>query len=300
MKIYTIIVTYNAMAWIDWCLTSLRNSSVKTTVVVVDNCSTDGTREHIPSVYPEIVWIPQDHNLGFGQGNNLGIRYALENEADHVLLLNQDAAIEKDALQFMLQASDGESLVTPLMFNGDGTRFDTMFGYTLRDVSVGLLSSLILQNVLPDKVPIGETCAACWLIPINIIKKIGGFNPLFFQYGEDNNYYQRICYYKIRNILVPHAHIYHDRGLVGNMLVYKAKQLRRDMLLVACNINLSVFRCLLKALRLLAKCYVYDLPKHMYKPGTYLRDVVWIFCHLHSIAGSRRKEKRNKCCWLYE
>lgn len=47
--------------------------------------------------------ITSDINLGFGQGNNKGIRYALENEADYVFLLNQDAWIEPDTISDKLQ-----------------------------------------------------------------------------------------------------------------------------------------------------------------------------------------------------
>lgn len=300
MKIYTIIITYNAMPWIDWCLTSLSNSSVKTTVVIVDNCSIDGTREHIPSVYPEVVWMPQEHNLGFGQGNNLGIRYALENDADYILLLNQDAAIEKDALQFMLRASDGESLVTPLMFNRDGTQFDKMFGYTLRSVSVDLLASLLINNILPEKMFKGETCAACWLMPISLIKKVGGFNPLFFQYGEDNNYFQRMRYYKVNNILAPNAKMFHDRMIVGNMTTYKKNMLRRDIILIACDINLSVLKCIFKIFRLLVQCYIYGLPQRRYKIGMFTNELLWILLHLRSIISSRSKEKKPGLCWLQE
>ena len=84
MKIYAIIVTYNAMqrGWIDRCMQSLQASTVLATPIIVDNGSTDGTREHIPATYSDIIWMPQDRNLGFGQANNVGIRYALEHNAD--------------------------------------------------------------------------------------------------------------------------------------------------------------------------------------------------------------------------
>ena len=107
MKIYTIIVTYNAMQrnWIDRCMESLSKSTIQTIPVLIDNGSTDGTREHIPQHYPDAVWLPQDKNLGFGQANNVGIKYALEHNADYILLLNQDAALSPDAIEFAMSAS---------------------------------------------------------------------------------------------------------------------------------------------------------------------------------------------------
>ena len=129
MKIYAIIVTYNAMrrGWIDRCLNSLYASTIPVTVIVVDNLSTDGTRDHVPEKYPDVIWMPQDKNLGFGQANNIGIQYALEHNADYVLLLNQDAALHHEALQLMLNEADGRSLVTPTHYNGKGDRLACLF-----------------------------------------------------------------------------------------------------------------------------------------------------------------------------
>ena len=64
-KIYVIIVTYNAMQWMDRCLGSLRLSSVPLTPVVIDNGSTDETVAYIRTHFPEAVLLPQEQNLGF-------------------------------------------------------------------------------------------------------------------------------------------------------------------------------------------------------------------------------------------
>ena len=114
MNIFTIIVTYNGHKWVDFCLGSLRASTVQTIPLVIDNGSTDGTLDYIREHYPEAVLFPQEKNLGFGQANNVGIRYALAHGADYCLLLNQDAAISADSIELMLAQSDGESLLSPI------------------------------------------------------------------------------------------------------------------------------------------------------------------------------------------
>ena len=179
MNIFSIIVTWNTMqrGWIDRCLQSLQASTVPITAIVVDNLSTDGTREYLPAHYPDTIWLPQDRNLGFGQANNVGIRYALEHQADYVLLLNQDAALAPDAIEKMLAVSDGESLLSPLHLNGDGTRIDELFRYSLRQ-SVNLMADdLLIRYQLSPSYESAEICAACWFMPVALIRKIGGFNP---------------------------------------------------------------------------------------------------------------------------
>ena len=229
MKIYAIIVTYNAMqrGWIDRCMQSLQASTVLLTPIIVDNGSTDGTREHIPDTYSDIIWLPQDRNLGFGQANNVGIRYALEHQADYVLLLNQDAALAPDAIEKMLAVSDGESLLSPLHLNGDGTRIDELFRYSLRQ-SVNLMADdLLIRYQLSPSYESAEICAACWFMPVALIRKIGGFNPLFFHYSEDNNYYHRLQYHGVKTLLVPDTFMFHDRLLQGNVQAYNRHRLRR-------------------------------------------------------------------------
>ena len=113
-NIYCVIVTYNGMQWMERCLSSLVQSTHPIIPVIIDNGSTDGTREYIETHYPQIPLMAQKTNLGFGQANNVGIRYSLSNGADYVLLLNQDAWIEKDMIDCLLSFADDNSLISPL------------------------------------------------------------------------------------------------------------------------------------------------------------------------------------------
>ena len=100
-NIFFVIVTYNAMPWVDRCLESALNGTKSAEIVVVDNVSKDNTVEYIKANYPQVHLFPQTENLGFGAANNLGIRYALEQGADFVYLLNEDAWIEKNTLEIL-------------------------------------------------------------------------------------------------------------------------------------------------------------------------------------------------------
>ena len=97
-SILTIVVTYNAMQWVDRCLSSIRNSSLNSDALVIDNCSTDGTADYVRERYPWVELVCSSGNQGFGAANNLGLRLALERKYDFVYLLNQDAWRKKDTL----------------------------------------------------------------------------------------------------------------------------------------------------------------------------------------------------------
>ena len=65
MKVYTIIVTYNAMKWIERCVTSLLNSTIQTSIVIIDNCSKDETVSFVKKTYPQTTVLTQEKTLGF-------------------------------------------------------------------------------------------------------------------------------------------------------------------------------------------------------------------------------------------
>lgn len=300
MKVYAIIVTYNAMqkGWIKRCLDSLVRSSCPVTPIVVDNGSTDGTRDYVPANYPDVVWLPQERNLGFGQANNIGLRFAIDNQADYVLLLNQDAAIDRDAIRFLLLESDNESLVSPLHLNGKGDAFDYMFKGALQNADNRFFDDFIVSGKPRSSYETGEICAACWLMPISLIRKIGGFNPLYFHYGEDNNYYQRLVYHKIKVLVATKALMYHDRVVHGNMEIFNKDKLHRDILNIVCNINnscRSIFGGLV--LRLL-KCYYSDFPRKQYKVGCFCKELFWLCGKVRTISASRKNERQKKLNWL--
>lgn len=301
MKIFTIIVTYNGMKWLKRCLDSLRSSTMPTIPVVIDNNSTDGSVSFVKENYPEAIVFQQDKNLGFGQANNIGIRYALENAADFVMLLNQDAYLEKDALELMTKECDENSLISPIQMNGDGSAFD--FGFkndTLLKSDSSYLDDLACNN-LKARYKIGETCAACWLLPKKIIEKIGGFNPLFFHYGEDNNYYNRLFFHGIETYIVPKAFVYHDRECncsYGNEKAFFNKRVFRQMLVIATDINLCFSMRIKEYLQVLKNCYRLKTPGHRYKIGMFSTALFKIVLMSGKIRHSRKNEKIEQKNWI--
>lgn len=297
MFIYTIIVTYNGRKWVDFCLGSLRRSEVSTIPIVVDNGSTDDTLTYIHTNYPEVILLPQEKNLGFGQANNVGIRYAMEHNADYCLLLNQDAAVAPNMVTLLLAQSDGKSLMSPIHMNGDGTKVDWSFRQSNLIRCDDLINDIFAHSQ-KESYLCGEICAACWLLPRAVIEKIGGFNPLFFHYSEDNNYYHRLVYHKIAVCLVPQARMYHDRKERGNKKVYNQQWLPNNLLLTLTNINFSWKQRLYNVLHTLWICYVYRLKDGLYQPGLYTITLCRLLSKLSTIRNSRKQEKLIAPNWL--
>lgn len=213
-KLVVIIVTYNGINWIDECLTSIYDSSIPLEVMIVDNNSSDETVTYIKSKFPDVILFEQKENLGFGKANNIGMSYALNQNADFVFLLNQDAFVNRNTIENLVRVSQKKTeygVLSPIQLDYSGKLLETyFFRFTAEDSSRSFYSDLVLGNQLKEIYDINFVQAAAWLLPIDAIKKIGGFDPLFYHYGEDNNYCQRLLYQGMKIGIVPNSFIRHD------------------------------------------------------------------------------------------
>lgn len=246
MKVLVIIVTYNGAVWLNTCLDSLRRSTVPLDLVVVDNHSTDNTLEILKG-YPVSKLFALQDNLGFGKANNIGMNYALEQHADYVLLLNQDAYLRPDTVERLIEVSKRNPkyfVLSPLHLDGTGKKLDINFQHYVSPQNCkDFLSDLALQDGnMREVYDILFVNAAIWLLPIACLKLIGGFDPIFAHYGEDNDYIKRVRYHGFQVGICPKAFAIHDRPQRNDFAddahaKQTLKKLKTDALIKLKNVN---------------------------------------------------------------
>lgn len=215
MKILVIVVTYNAMPWIERCLGNLRSSSIKPDIFVVDNGSSDGTQNYIRVHFPEVLFYQSKDNLGFGKANNIGLQYALVNGYDYSYLLNQDAWVFPNTLEKLIDISKRHpeyGILSPMQMEANMEHLDTNFKKNVCkwQSSPNLLDDLYLQKK-KEVIPVYSVMAAHWLVTSDCLMKTGGFSPSFPHYGEDDNYQHRAIYHGFKIGIVPSLQVVHDR-----------------------------------------------------------------------------------------
>lgn len=221
MKIFAIVVTYNAMPWINKCLKSIENCSLKVNTLVIDNCSTDETLFYIENNFPSVDLIKNERNLGFGKANNIGLNIALEHSADYVLLLNQDAWLLDGALAKMIESFEQDAnywIVSPIFFQTGEKTFENHFQkYAAHKYCPDLLKDLETNsNGLQNLYPIQFIHAACWLLNKKTLQEVGGFDPVFPHRGEDNDFLNRVKFKQGKIGICPKAKIIHDNASQGS------------------------------------------------------------------------------------
>jgi len=213
-KVYVVIVTYNGYKWIDKCLSSLLKSTIDLHIIVVDNLSTDKTVEFIKNEFPNVDLILQENNLGFGKANNIGISKALKEGADYVFLLNQDAWIELNTIELLLNQglqNPEYGIISPIHLVAEKDHFESSFSnFIVPPYGFTNFMSDLYFNRVKELYETRFINAAGWLLSKKCLLKVGGFDPVFFHYEEDMNYTHRVLFHGFKIGFVPEAKMCHD------------------------------------------------------------------------------------------
>ncbi len=189
-----IVVNYNGAEDTRRCVESLAKSVPSPTLVLVDNGSenTDGLEEAIVDYAgAELLYAP--NNIGFGRGNNLGIRWALSHtDCEYFFLLNNDAMVEPSTIKDLERAlvqheragvSAARIVVADepnLLWYGSG-EIDWRKGVARVP---GYMGSANADHALVAK-DVGFASGCAMLVRRTVLEEVGGFDPRFFMYEED-------------------------------------------------------------------------------------------------------------------
>ncbi len=214
--VYVIIVTYNGIKWINTCLNSLSGEKAISGIIVIDNASVDGTVDFIAQSFPAVRLIKNNRNCGFGYSNNQGLKIALKEGAEYAFLLNQDAWIENNTITKLVEIHRKNlqyGILSPVHLRGDGLGVDMKFGiFIAQSENYRLFSDLYLRRDEMDEIySVPFVNAAAWLISRKCLEAAGGFSSLYYHYGEDMSYANRVRFHGFRLGVCPATVIYHDR-----------------------------------------------------------------------------------------
>lgn len=215
-KVYISILNWNGLKDTLECLESVFKLDYPNfEVIVVDNGSTDDSVEVIEKTYPQLTLIENKENLGYTGGNNIGMRYAMDNGADYVWLLNNDTVVESDTLTKLVDAAEKSpniGLVSPFIYYYDEPEKVQFCGSYMDwknfDVPHFKDEALWKQESIGRQVSLWGTAL---IIKRNLIKDIGYLDDRFFSYFEDTDYSIRSSKAGYQNVMVPSSRIFHKK-----------------------------------------------------------------------------------------
>jgi GT2 family glycosyltransferase len=225
-RVSAVIPTWNGRDLLVRCLESLHAQSRSVDdIIVVDDGSTDGTKEMLNEHWPDVRIISMPVNGGFAKAMNAGLRAAT---GQWTLVLNNDVTLEPDCLQTMLvQGQIGNAqLFSPLVYF-DGKRDRVFCAGDLMRVS-GRPESIGYrvesETFIPVKSVFGVSfCAA--LIRRDVFQRAGMLDERFVAYFEDADFCFRARLAGFRAECVPEAKAYHvGSASIAGRLWWRARQ----------------------------------------------------------------------------
>ena len=228
MKLSVIIVNYNVKYYLEQCLLSLESAArgLEYEIIVVDNASTDGSNDYIPTRFPKIKWIACEENGGFSHGNIIAYSHAT---GEYVLMLNPDTIVTRKAIIDSIEFMDGNPNVGCCgvkMINRDGSfAMESRRGIVTPWVSIckatglcrrypnnKLFGHYYMSYLDKDKAnPIEMTSGAFMLLRKKTLQEVGFLDEQFFMYWEDSDLSYRILKAGYKNYYLPNP-ILHYKG----------------------------------------------------------------------------------------
>ncbi len=207
-KILAVVVTHSRIELLRECVNALQKQTVKIDVLIVDNDSTDGTKEYLQSIKEDnVFFLNLTENIGGAGGFNLGMKYGFSHNYDYLYLLDDDAVASPDAVEKLLIAA---KKYTEYAF------FSSRVNYI--DGSVALMNVCVLKNgKTTDKLtaangekvfPIKAATFVSILIKASAIKEFGYPIKDFFIWSDDIEYTTRITKKRL-GLYVPESVVTH-------------------------------------------------------------------------------------------
>ena len=206
-----IILNYNAGDLLLNCVDSVFKSTYPNfEVIIVDNLSTDNSHIRCKEKFEKIQLIENKKNLGYCEGNNVGIKSA---NGEFILILNPDTIVEPDWLNELFSAyhKHGEALYQPKHLSlkekssimSTGNMMNVFgFGYAREKGEKDVNQHNAIEQI-------GYASGTCLFVTSSILKNVGLLDPFIFLYHDDLDFGWRAAQLGIKSYYVPSSVIYH-------------------------------------------------------------------------------------------
>ncbi|MFH1947264.1 MAG: glycosyltransferase family 2 protein [Candidatus Magasanikbacteria bacterium] len=227
-KIAIIYLSYHCEPYIDDVVSALKKLTYprdQVEFVVVDNLhpehgsSVQYLQENLMPLsgvlIPHVTILPQTKNLGFAGGNNVGIKWAIDNGYDYVYLHNNDGFLASNALESLVEAMENDKKigqVQSLILLHPDTEYVNSTGNVFQYLGFGFCGDYRAkfdELKLPAVKEISYASGAATLMRTDLLKEYGLWDEDFFMYHEDLEYSFRLKTAGHKIILVKDSVFYH-------------------------------------------------------------------------------------------
>ena len=244
-RVFSIVLNYNRPKETLNCVASLnkQTGSFKHSIVVVNNSPKSHNNLIALNNQSNVFLIQNKKNLGFAGGNNRGIKYALEQGANYVCLVNDDAYLSKDCLKTLIgfmEKNKKVAIVSPKIYFAPGFEYHQERYLTKEKGKVIWYAGGIIdwQNILASHKGVNNVdkgqynkqeetdfATGCvMLIKASVFSEIGFFDENYLMYWEDVDFCQRAKEKKLKVFFVGQAKAWHKNLGTQKKVLNKQKE----------------------------------------------------------------------------
>jgi GT2 family glycosyltransferase len=216
-SVHIVILNWNGLADTRECLASLGEQSYPSLRIhVVDNGSAHDEAATIEREFPRVNVLRQERNLGFCEGNNVGIRRALEKGADYVLILNNDTLVPSNLIRTLIDESaplEAVGAVSPVILYHPQRETVWFAGAVWDGLTAGFRHVLAgrPRAELREQEPYRSAyaCGCCLLVHASVLRRIGLMDARYFAYYDEADWCSRMKEAGLECYVIPRAVLYH-------------------------------------------------------------------------------------------
>lgn len=235
---------------------SLKKQTYPFKLFIIDNSSSEKSREYIKKIAPEAELIINEGekinkgNNGYALGINQGIRAAAEQNFEYAVVSNMDTVFDKDWLKNLVGAANENkkagAVQAKIMMYEDGRKINST-GNRIHFLGFGYCENYGMKNFeMQEDKKINYASGCSVLYKIDILREIGMYDEEFFMYHEDSDMSWRIWQAGYEVILAPKAIVYHKYEFNRSMRQFYFME-RNRFLTILTNYKLGTLLLILPA-----------------------------------------------------
>ncbi|MGQ9637797.1 MAG: glycosyltransferase family 2 protein [Thermodesulfobacteriota bacterium] len=218
-----IIVNWNTKEELLRSLESIYQNKGKANeeIIVVDNGSQDGSMEELKKVFPSVLIIQNERNLGFAKAVNQGLQIA---SGRYFLLLNPDTGLKEgviEELYFFMEKHPEIGLIGPQLLNDDGSKQNSIANFP--SLATELFNKSLLRWLFPKHFPgkeeeytepieVDSVIGACIMVRKKAIEEVGLLDEDYFLFFEETDWCYRMKKAGWKIYHVPKVKVFHFQG----------------------------------------------------------------------------------------
>lgn len=224
-----VVLNYNGKQHLKEYFESVfRQSRIPDEILMLDNCSTDGSQEYVIKNYPKVRVVKSEKNHGTAQGSNVAFRYTL---GDYIIFQSNDIRLDKDCVKCLVEHLEKDKttgIVTSVLLN---YYKDAKTAEHFIDNAGGIadIYGFGMQNYpqkriqeIPDKGEVFFSYGGSFIIRREIYEKIGGFDDRYFTLNDDIDLSWRVRLLGYKVFYVKKSVVYHKVSATIGTIYTKA------------------------------------------------------------------------------